>query len=349
MPTYKQYTYAYNKDPVHETTAELTPVDSDEILIRVSSAALNPIDLLVYYSAYYISSWFNSKQGIGRDYSGTIESIGATAASHTGLKVGDEVFGLYRHFFQKGTIAEYIKIKPMGRDCSIAKIPKGMSKDEAAAVPLVFGTANQMMADHDLKGAKVLVLGGATSVGRYVIQLARIKGAREIITSNGARSNELVRSLGSTKQLDYNQHPNLLTPVLEATKEGKFNYIYDCAGNCELFGDMKDIVDPKKNDFVTIVGDHHINYAKDHLAGLAWPFRKTVFRQIGSKLGLVPYNYRFFLLKPGNWLNVATSLYEQGELQVFVDSTYKFQETPQAVEKLSSGAASGKVVIQVRE
>lgn len=349
MPTYKSYTYAYNNDPLHETTSELTPVKSDEAIVRVSSAALNPIDLLIYHLAYYVSSLFNSKQGIGRDYSGTVEAIGTEAASKTGLKTGDKVYGLYRHFFQKGTVAEYIKIKPLAGDCSISKIPEGMSYDEAAAVPLVFGTAHQMMQGHNIQGSKVLILGGATSVGRYLIQLARIKGAAEIVTSNGARSNELVQLLGSTQQLDYNQHPTLLTPILESAKTRKFNYIYDCAGNCDLFDNMKDIVDPKNNDFITIVGDHHINYAKDHLLGLAWPFRKTIFRTMGLKLGLLSYNYKFFLLKPGKWLDTATSLYEQGQLRVFVDSTYKFHEAPQAVDKLLKGTASGKVVIQIQD
>lgn len=347
MSKFNSYTYSYNKDPLHLTSSELKPVKSGEAIIKVSSAALNPVDIIMYNLAYYVFSFLNSKQGIGRDYSGIVEAIGPEAAKATGLKVGDEVFGLYNHVYG-GTVAEYLTINPLGADCTISKIPTGMSEDEAAAIPLVFGTANQMMDGHKIPGSKVLVLGGATSVGRYITQLARVKGAAEIVTTNGARSNDLVKLLGSTKQIDYHEYPNLLTPVLEATRDGKFNYIYDCAGNSDLFGHMQNIVDPKQNGYVTIVGDRHMDYSRDHFASLVWPSRNAIIRAIRLKLGLLPYNYKFELLKSGKWLDYATSLYEEGQLQVFVDSTYKFSEAPQAVEKLKQGKASGKVVIKVQ-
>lgn len=349
MPTFKSFTYAYNKDPLHVTVSELKHPKADEVLIKVSAASLNPVDIVLYNLAYYITSFWNNKQGVGRDYSGTVEAVGAQTAQSSGLKVGDHVYGLYSHPLGKGTIAEYVTIKPDGLDCTVSKIPAGLSKEEAAAIPLVFGTANQMMEGHQIRGSKVLILGGATSVGRYLIQLARVKGAAEIVTTNGGRSNDLVQLLGSTKQIDYHEFPNLLTPVLESARNGKFNYIYDCAGNNDLFGHMGQIIAPKPNGYVSIVGDRHIHHLQDDLVSLFWANRALAVRAIRLQLGLLPYTYKYDLLKPGKWLDYATSLYEQGQLQVFVDSTCSFADTPNAFNKVGLGKASGKVVIQIEK
>lgn len=350
MAPFKAYTYATNRDPLHVTFEELLPVKDDEAIIKVDHAALNPVDVILYNLAYWIMSFLNSKQGVGRDYSGTVEAIGASAANGSGLKVGDKVYGMFNHPFGKGTVSEYITIKPNGFDSSVAKVPQGMSMEQAAGVPLVFGTAYCMMTGHQLQGAKVLVLGGATSVGRYIIQLARERGAAEIITTNGPRSNALVHQLGSTKQIDYHGHKSLLNPVLEEAKLGKFNYIYDCTGNDDLFANLKSIVDPARNDYVTIVGDRHYTYTTDHAVSLLWPMTKSLTRTVALKLGLNGYNYHFGMVLPSReWMELASTLFAEGKLKVFVDSVFPMDATPMAMEKLAEGQALGKVVIKVTE
>lgn len=350
MAPFKAYTYATNRDPLHVTFEELIPVKDDEAIIKVDHAALNPVDVILYNLAYWLTSFLNLKQGVGRDYAGTVEAIGASAASTSGLKVGDKVYGMYNHPFGKGTVSEYITIKPNGFDAAVAKVPLGMSMEQAAGVPLVFGTAYCMMDGHNLLGAKVLVLGGATSVGRYIIQLARERGAAEIITTNGPRSNALVHQLGSTKQIDYHGHKSLLNPVLEEAKLGKFNYIYDCTGNDDLFANLSAIVDPARNDYVTIVGDRHYTYVLDHALSLLWPMTKSITRTILLKLGFKGFNYHFgFVISNRAWMELASTLFSEGKLKVFVDSVFPINETPLAMKKLAAGEALGKVVIKVAE
>ncbi|CAN3362859.1 hypothetical protein DICA2_E07052 [Diutina catenulata] len=348
MEAYREYTYANNRDPLHLTETRLqAQIKPDEVLVKMHSASLNPVDAILYNSSYWPINYFNDKMGTGRDYSGIAEEVGAEVAAKLGIKPGDRVVGLYRHPFRKGTLAEYILVKPLSKDdCAFSKVPETLSMEEAASYPLVLLTAFAVMDGHNLQGSKVLVLGGATSVGRYIIQLAREGGAASIVTTNSARSNELVQSLGSTDQIDYHKYPSLREPVLEAAKSGPFNYIYDCAGNDHLFGVMTHLLDPTDNGYVTIVGERHLDYKNDHGLALAYLTMKTKAREWMSWLGLLGYNYRFDLMEPRKaWFDRAYELFTANKLKPFVDSVYSFENATDAWDKLLSGKASGKLVI----
>ncbi|CAN3358804.1 hypothetical protein DICA3_F11188 [Diutina catenulata] len=349
MAPFKSYTYSSNKDPLHVTYSELPgSVRPDEVVVKVHSTSLNPVDAIVYNSAYWPLSYLNDKQGTGRDYSGVVEKIGADVSAKLGINVGDRVVGFYWHVFGTGALAEYVVAKPLTQDFAFSKVPSNLSLAQAASYPLVLLTAFSMMNGHTLKDSKILVLGGATSVGRYLVQLAKVLGASEIVTTNGARSNELVQSLGSTQQIDYHQHPNLKVPVLESAKQRVFNYVYDCAGNDDLFDVLTTVLDPQQNGYVTIVGERHYDYANDHGLSLAVSAIKTKVREVKSLLGLNGYAYRFDMVTPNKeWFDAGFRLFEEGKLVPYIDSTYTFEQAPDAFKKLSEGTASGKIVITV--
>ena len=234
--TYKAYTYSSKNDPIHVTNQHILlvkkgdeyTVPSNKILVKVDSAALNPVDLMLYNSAIFPFTLMNSNQGIGRDYSGVVEAIGS--GDDLGLKVGDKVCGLYLHPLGKGTVAEYILLDGK-TDVAVNVIPSNLSITEASSWPLVYGTAFAMHDGVAVKDKKVLVLGTATSVGRYVVSLAKKYGAKEIVTTNSERSLDLVAALGSTSQIDYTKHKSILTPVLESVKDsGSFDAVFDCCG-----------------------------------------------------------------------------------------------------------------------
>ena len=352
MVTYREYTYANNRDPLHITTAQLPDrVRPDEVRVKVHSALLNPVDAFIYNSLYWPINYYNDKMGKGFDYSGVAEDVGAQVTAQLGIKPGDRVVGFYRHPFGKGTLSEYILVKPMtANDAAFTKVPETLSMVEAASYPLVLLTAMAVMHGHKIGGSKVLVVGGATLVGRYIIQLAREGGARSIVTTNSARLNELVQLLGSTEQIDYNKHKSLQEPVLEAAKLGRFNYIYDCAGTDHLFGITSHILDPKDKGYVTIVGDRKMDYSRDSGLTLAYSLAKVAARQVASLLGLLGYAYRYDLMVPRKvWFDRAYELFNANKLKPFVDTVYSFDNATDAWEKLLSGKASGKLVVSMEQ
>jgi NADPH:quinone reductase-like Zn-dependent oxidoreductase len=103
---------------------------------------------------------------IGVDVSGTVVKIGPGAES---FSVGDRVFAM-----ADNTYAELCVIKAD----VLAKVPKGLDLIEAAALPLVTVTGNQLLAATGIKaGQTVLVVGAVGNVGRSAVFTAKERGA----------------------------------------------------------------------------------------------------------------------------------------------------------------------------
>jgi NADPH:quinone reductase-like Zn-dependent oxidoreductase len=75
------------------------------------------------------------------------------------------------------TYAELCVVKATG----LAKVPKGLDLIQAAALPLVTTTGNQLMSATEIKaGQTVLVVGAAGNVGRSAVFTAKARGATVI-------------------------------------------------------------------------------------------------------------------------------------------------------------------------
>jgi NADPH:quinone reductase-like Zn-dependent oxidoreductase len=134
---------------------------------------------------------------LGRDFSGVVSALGEGV---TGLRVGDEVFGVC-DVGQEGAYAEKIAIKA----AIVAKKTEGLSHVDAAALALAGLTAICTVEDTlKLKaGETILIQGGAGGVASFAIQLARHLGAR-VITTASAANHDYVRQFGPDEIIDYN-------------------------------------------------------------------------------------------------------------------------------------------------
>jgi NADPH:quinone reductase-like Zn-dependent oxidoreductase len=137
-----------------------------EVLVQVAAASVNPID---YKRRAGLTKDFYPMTFpglIGVDVSGTVVKIGPGAES---FSVGDRVFAM-----ADNTYAELCVIKAD----VLAKVPKGLDLIEAAALPLVTVTGNQLLAATGIKaGQTVLVVGAVGNVGRSAVFTAKERGA----------------------------------------------------------------------------------------------------------------------------------------------------------------------------
>ncbi|KAG5417191.1 hypothetical protein I9W82_004824 [Candida metapsilosis] len=349
--TYKAWAYKNGSSPIKivEETINLVKNPNGQgyiappgkILLKINYASLNPVDYKLYELKPSFIGWFNPKQGFGRDFAGEVISIGQ--GTQTNVKVGDYAEGIYTPSIKQGSAAEYLLLDP--KDSPIATKPSNIDSAQAASFPLVLGTAMQLTSSGGIKlaNSKVLVLGAGTSVGRYVTQLARNGGAKEIVTTNSSRTSELIQSLGSTSQIDYHKHSNLLQPVLESVKtSGQFDYIIDCFGGADLFPEIGTIL-KKGGVYNTIVGDAPGTGFAALVGGI-----KSISRTVASKLGLLNYIYELMLLdNMSGWIDEARDMIADEKLKIFIDSIYPFDQLNEAVEKLESGKAQGKIVLEV--
>src|SRR5277367_1404460 len=140
-----------------------------EVLVRVAAASVNPLDYK--RRAGLTKDYYPIKFPglIGVDMSGTVVKIGPGAE---GFSVGDQVFAM-----ADNTYAELCVIKAD----VLAKVPKGLDLIEAAALPLVTVTGNQLLAATGIKGGQtVLVVGALGNVGRSAAFTAKERGATVI-------------------------------------------------------------------------------------------------------------------------------------------------------------------------
>lgn len=100
----------------------------------------------------------------------------------------------------------------------ISSVVSGISAQQAASIPIPYVTAVQAfylrlkLPQYPEKAAGapwILIWSGATSVGQYAIQLAKLSGLRVATTASPARW-DLLRSLGADVIVDYKVSSALL-------------------------------------------------------------------------------------------------------------------------------------------
>src|SRR5579862_6315123 len=142
---------------------------SGEVLVRVAATSVNPIDYKrrAGLTKDFYPMTFPSL--IGVDIAGTVVKVGPGVE---GWSAGDQVFAM-----ADNTYAELCVVKAD----ALAKVPKGLDLVQAAALPLVTVTGNQLMSATGVKaGQTVLVVGAAGNVGRSAVFTAKDRGATVI-------------------------------------------------------------------------------------------------------------------------------------------------------------------------
>jgi NADPH:quinone reductase-like Zn-dependent oxidoreductase len=164
-----------------------------QVLVRVKAAGVGPWDALIRSGGSKLGQ--KLPLTLGADLAGTIESSGPGVCN---FQPGDEVFGATNPLFI-GAYAEYA----IADAVMIAPKPKGLNSVEAASVPVIAVTAQQMVADYGEvdRTKRVLVQGGAGNVGAYAIQIAKNTGA-EVIATAFAKDIDYVQALGADKVID---------------------------------------------------------------------------------------------------------------------------------------------------
>ena len=122
---------------------------------------------------------------IGVDMAGTVVEIGSGVE---GFSVGDRVFAM-----ADNTYAELQVVKA----AVLAKVPHGLDLIEAAALPLVTVTGNQLLSATGVQsGQMVLVVGAVGNVGRSVVFTAKERGAT-VIAGVLKRQIDVAKTLGA--------------------------------------------------------------------------------------------------------------------------------------------------------
>lgn len=350
-----------------------------QIQVRTKAFAINPVDVQainLYRDSPSLLPWplsalAHSSQDQQRetccDFSGVVTHAGAEA---DGLRVGDEVFGItLAPMSGVGTAGEVLTLDTApGAPVAVARKPAGLDFMAAAAVPLVWLTARvcveavaewvekqRGVSGVEAGGAEekwLVVLGASSATGMNVVRLARARGWRVLATCS-RRNLKFVRDrLGVEEVVDRTAVgegsealPGEILRRLEARGvvssggSAREVVIVDCVGGTDCLLDAA--LCPRIARYVTIVGD------KRDRASMGGPaiyasHPRMVARWLAGKAGLgVSYDCVILEAKK-EWLEEAARTLSRED--VVVDSTFKFDELPMALQLMVEGNITGKIV-----
>ncbi|HEY0337643.1 MAG TPA: zinc-binding dehydrogenase [Burkholderiales bacterium] len=144
---------------------------------------------------------------IGLDLAGEILEVGPGV---TGWNRGDRVLvnPLNR---KKGLMGEMMH-GGLAEKCLVAehqllRMPEKVSFEEAASLPVAYGTAHRMIVTHDTiqQGEKVIVLGASGGVGTGCVLLAKLRGAEVIACASSEDKIQRLKDLGADHVINYKE------------------------------------------------------------------------------------------------------------------------------------------------
>ncbi len=194
-----------NKNLVWSDVAD-PEIKADEVLVKIHAAALNRADLLQRQGKY--PSPEGCPEWMGLEISGEIVDLGEKV---TDWKIGDKVCAL----LGGGGYAEYVAVKYD----MLMPIPKGLSMEEAAALPEAYATSylNLFIEGHLQAGQTAFIPAGASGLASVAIPMAKAFGARLITSVLSDEIAEKIKDLGA--DVIINSTTQCVEEILKAEEE----------------------------------------------------------------------------------------------------------------------------------
>ncbi|TWT01559.1 NAD(P)-dependent alcohol dehydrogenase [Planomicrobium sp. CPCC 101079] len=248
---------------------------------------------------------------LGQEFSGEVEAVGT---GQTLFKKGDRVYGATG--LKLGAYADYLCLPG---SYAIARMPEGLSFEEAATIPT--GGMNALFFLRKARiqaGQKVLVIGAGGSIGTVAVQLAKNSGA-EVTAIDSEEKLDMLVSIGADNVIDYRKE--------DFTANGEtYDVIFDVAGKSP-FAKTVNCLKPKG---IYLMGN----------PSLAQMFRRLLPTKKGDRkiiAGAAGYK--------AEDLRYLNKLLADGKIKPVVDQIFPLEQLRQAHHYVESGAKKGNVVI----
>ena len=201
--------------------------EADEVLIKVHAAGVNRPDIMQRKGLYPPPK--GASDILGLEVAGTVAALGSNL---THFNIGDKVCALVTG----GGYAEYC--------CAPAQlclpIPEPFSYSEAAVLPETFFTVWSNLFDRAQLHANeiLLVHGGSSGIGTTAIQLAKVFGAKVIVTAGSEKKCQFCTELGADLAINYREH-DFVEKIKDYTNGKGVNVILDMIGGDYLARNIK--------------------------------------------------------------------------------------------------------------
>ncbi|MES1166779.1 MAG: NADP-dependent oxidoreductase, partial [Pseudomonadota bacterium] len=217
MKRYVFSRYGALRDVVRLEEAPRPALQRNDVLVKISAAALNPIDLHVMKGHLRKIQRLALPAPLGFDFCGLVEAVGPGGRS---FKIGDRVFGRAPRE-RMGAFAEYLAIDAT----LVAGAPALLTDVEAASLPLVALTTLQALSlrAEASPGQSVLIHAGSGGLGSFAVQYAKRTLGLNVTTTTSAKNLEWVAALGADVVIAYDRESYLGRPA-------RYDIVFDTLG-----------------------------------------------------------------------------------------------------------------------
>ncbi len=233
------------------------------------------------------------------------------------LRYRDSIFGSLG--MNSGTYAEYVVV-----DCTmpLAKIPEGLSFEEAAVVPVGFLSAYHFLQKVNLSpGMNVLIHGVSGSVGSAMLQLSKTK-AVNVWGVCSSKNASWVKKLGADQVICYDREDftqlvqkfDLIINVVGKTSFREVNHLLKSTGKYLA-------VDAAMSDYLDLFTQTILGKKNQILLGIAEQKKED--------------------------LQVINTLLKEKKVKPYLDRVYSFEEIPEAHTYVEKGKKAGNVGILI--
>jgi alcohol dehydrogenase len=305
-----------------------------EVVVKVGATSLNYHDLFTLKGMPGIKVPMPMIMGI--DVAGTVTKVGAGV---TGWKAGDRVlidpidrerFRLLGEMYEGG-LAQLVKVPAH----QLVALPKSISFEAAACLPVAYGTAYRMMVARGgiQRGERVLILGASGGVGTCCVQLAKMAGAEVIACASSESKLQRLKEMGADHGINYVE-----TDFVEA--------VHKQFGKPRFAGDRNGV-------------DVVVNFT----GGDTWVksmrclHRNGRLLTCGATAGFNPptdirfiWTFELNIVGSNGWdrqdLIELLKLTESGKIKPVVDHVFPLHQTRDAFAKLEKRDVCGKVLVK---
>ncbi|MBO0697802.1 MAG: NAD(P)-dependent alcohol dehydrogenase [Zavarzinella sp.] len=306
-----------------------------QVAVAVRAASLNYRDLLI------VRGHYNPKMPLPRvpasDAAGEIVAVGPGVSR---VAVGDRVCGTFMQKWVAGRLNDSAAHSALGGDLDgvlserivlsedgVVKYPGYLNAEEAATLPCAALTAWNALAEGGLRAGQTVLLQGTGGVSIFALQIARLSGARILITSSSDEKLARALQMGAHAGLNYRTNADWDKWARAETGGQGVDHVVEVGGAGTLERSFRAV---RTGGHIALIGV---------LTGTGTVNPMPILMRHLTVRGIYVGSPQMF-----EDMNRA---FELQQTRPVVDAVYRFDEFPKALGHLETGGHFGKIVVRV--
>ncbi len=294
---------------------------SNEAVVKIDAAGVNFIDIYFRTGLYPTALPFTN----GQEGAGTVAAVGSDAG---GVKVGDRVAYTGVH----GSYAEYAAV-PADR---LVQLPEGLDTKTAAAVMLQGMTVHYLTHSTFKLGSEhtILIHAAAGGVGLFLVQAAKMLGARVIGACSTEEKADRARGAGADAVILYTEQ-DFETETKRLTDSKGVDVVYDSVGKATWEGSLNSL---KPRGMMVSFGN---------ASGPVAPFTPLELTKRGSLFLTRPSLFHYIASRKDLVRRAEDVLgwVQSGKVKVHIGEEFDLVQAAEAQTKLAARQTTGKLLL----